>query len=110
MQLTLTRDPNRSDDSGTFGTMAIDGEMFCYTAEQPWNDNKEGQSCVPLGDYALIPYISPKNGPTVVLHNPALGIYGPDLEPKPGEPGYPGRTVCEIHAANWPSELGSKLN
>ncbi len=102
MKLTLTRDPARSNANGTFGAMDIDGVAFCQTAEQPWANNVNDHSCVPLGDYELIPYDSPSHGKTVVLHNPDLQVYGPNMGPPAGQHG---RTFCEIHVANWPSEL-----
>jgi len=72
------------------------------TCEQPWNNNLEGHSCIPVGDYQLLPYQSPAHGATVVFHNPALGIYGtPDMIPA----GQQGRSLCEIHSANWPFQL-----
>jgi len=37
-----------------------------------------------------------------VFHNPALGIYGtPEMVPA----GTQGRSLCEIHNANWPYQL-----
>ncbi len=102
MHFVFTRDTALSDGSGTFGTLAIDGQFFCATCEQPWNNNAQGSSCIPEGDYEMRPYDSPAHGPTIVFHNPALGIYGtPDLIP----PGQQGRSLCEIHNANWPFQL-----
>jgi hypothetical protein len=102
MQLTLTRDPTRSNANGTFGELAIDGVHFCQTVEQPWANNIPDHSCVPPGTYQLIPYDSQSHGKTVVLHNPALGIYGTQAMIPAGETG---RTYCEIHVANWPSDV-----
>ncbi len=102
MRFTLTRNPALSNANGTFGALAIDGVPFCLTVEQPWAGNLPDHSCVPVGDYQLIPYESQEKGPTVVLHNPALGIYGTEAMIPHGQTG---RTVCEIHAANWPSDL-----
>jgi hypothetical protein len=102
MNLEIVRDGALSNATGTFGHMSIDGVAFCVTCEQLWNDNLEGHSCIPIGDYQLLPYLSPAHGPTVVFHNPALGIYGaPDMIPA----GQTGRSLCEIHSANWPFQL-----
>lgn len=53
MHLDLIRNIANSDGTGTFGSLSIDGELFCATCEQP-----------------------------VVFHNPELGIYGtPSMGP-----------------------------
>jgi hypothetical protein len=102
MQLLIVRSNQLSSASGTFGTMSIDGQAFCVTCEQPWNNNLANQSCIPAGTYTLIPYNSPAHGATVVFHNPALGIYGtPEMIPA----GSTGRSLCEIHNANWPFQV-----
>ena len=102
MIISIVRSAAQSGPDGTFGRMSLDGADFCATCEQPWNDNLEGHSCIPLGDYQLLPYESPAHGPTVVFHNPALGIYGtPAMIPA----GQAGRSLCEIHSANWPFQL-----
>lgn len=82
----------------TTGILIVDGQRF-FSIEQPWRHNLEGQSCVPAGDYLLIPYYSPKHGATWCLHAPALNIYGS----QPVPPG--GRSYCELHAANWSEQL-----
>jgi len=102
MHIEIIRDSNLSNATGTYGHMSIDGQPFCATCEQPWNDNQQGHSCIPVGDYQLLPYDSPAHGPTVVFHNPVLGIYGtPEMMPA----GQQGRSLCEIHNANWPFQL-----
>lgn len=99
MNIDIVRSVARSTAEGTYGAMATDGAPFCATCEQPWNNNLADQSCVPVGDYELLPYDSPAHGPTVVFHNPALGVYGtPAMIPA----GSAGRSLCEIHNANWP--------
>lgn len=102
MKIDVIRNLQLSGPNGTFGEMQIDGVHFCATCEQPWNDNLQGHSCIPVGDYQLLPYESPAHGSTVVFHNPELGIYGtPDMIPA----GKTGRSLCEIHNANWPFQL-----
>ncbi len=102
MHLDIIRDASLSSNTGTFGKLLIDGALFCVTCEQPWNDNKPDVSCIPVGDYELRAFDSPAHGHTFVFHNPALNIYGtPDLIPK----GTAGRSLCEIHNANWPFQL-----
>ena len=102
MEIEIVRSVAASNAQGTFGQMSLDGVAFCATCEQPWNNNLEGQSCIPVGNYQLLPYNSPAHGSTIVFHNPALGIWGtPNLIP----PGQAGRSLCEIHNANWPFQL-----
>ncbi len=86
----------------TTGLFTVDEGKSLFSIEQPWNDNKEGASCVREGEYKLIPYNSPEHGWTWCLHNPDLGVWAtPDLIPT----GIIGRSVCEIHPANWAFQL-----
>jgi hypothetical protein len=102
MHVTIIRNNALSSNTGTFGRLLVDDGLFCATCEQPWNDNMEGASCIPEGDYDLIPFESPAHGHTFVFHNPALNIYGtPAMMPA----GVHGRSLCEIHNANWPFQL-----
>jgi hypothetical protein len=102
MYLEIVRSTSLCDVTGSFGALSIDGQLFCATCEQPWNVNQADQSCIPAGDYDLLPYDSPAHGQTVVFHNPDLGIYGtPVMVPQ----GKTGRSLCEIHNANWPYQL-----
>lgn len=46
-------------DYGTFGVLS-DGEYpLCVTCEDPWKDNKRGESCIPEGEYKVVRH----NGP-----------------------------------------------
>lgn len=102
MLLEVVRNSSLSSSKGEYGTLYLDGKLFCFTCEQRWNDNKLASSCIPVGPYELRPYDSPAHGKTVVFHNPALNIYStPELIPK----GVKGRSLCEIHNANWPFQL-----
>ena len=87
----------RSDDEGTFGTLELDGQVF-FTVEKPWADNKPFKSCIPEGDYMLIPHKSDKYGHVLVLINHKLGVTQykePDST----------RYACLIHAANYPKDV-----
>ncbi len=102
MKISIVRIASLSGATGTFGKMALDGGDFCSTCEQPWDNNLPLVSCIPAGDYRLLPYDSPVHGKTVVFHNPALGVYGlPNAIPK----GKTGRSLCEIHEGNWPRDI-----
>lgn len=96
MLLSLYR--TNATDEATCGTLIVGGELL-YTIEQPFRDNQQGHSCVPEGSYELIPYMSPKHGPTWQLHNPACNVWGRG----PAPAGV--RTFCEIHSANWAEQL-----
>lgn len=82
----------------TTGILTVGDQQF-FTIEQPWNDNKIGESCVPAGTYKLVPYSSPTHGATYCLDNPLLNIYGPGPFP------IGGRSYCELHSANWARQL-----
>lgn len=102
MHIEIVRDRSRSSSVGEFGMMLLDGGRVCFTCEQPWNENKNNTSCIPEGDYELRAFNSPAHGHTFVFHNPALDVYAtPRLIPT----GRPGRSLCEIHVANWPYQL-----
>ena len=100
MNLTLT---TVSGPVATTGALWVDSAMY-YTVEQPWNNNHPDTSCVPAGMFDLIPYVSPTHGPTYCLRNPDLKIMGCDeLTPDQIAAGY--RNYCELHSANWASQL-----
>lgn len=47
----------------TFGVLYHnDGTPICLTLEQPWRDNKQNVSCIPVGTYVIEPHISPNFG------------------------------------------------
>ena len=89
--LVLTRSYR---DDCTMG-MCMAGPQSFFTIEQPWRNNEKGSSCVPEGRYDLIPYTSPKHGPTWYLKSDALGVGGPEAQ----------RSFCELHAANFARQL-----
>ena len=46
-------------DQATTGQLYVDGEKIGDTLEQTWKNNKEGESCIPPGEY--IAYIRDKS-------------------------------------------------
>lgn len=94
MHLTLRT--HNIDGIGSFGKLTLDGQVVAYTCEREWLNNKPRVSCIPAGEYRLIPHISPKFGLSYGLENPELGVtlHGPSK-----------RTRILIHAANFPYEL-----
>jgi len=91
MDLTLNR-TYLSD--ATTGQLSGSGCTYS-TVELRWDNNAEGQSCVPEGVYDLIPYNSLTHGPTWYLLNSALGVGGAGAA----------RSFCELHAANFARQL-----
>jgi hypothetical protein len=86
MQLTLTRGP--STDEGTFGRLtAAEGALDLHTVELPWRDNQAQHSCIPPGVYQAGAYDSPSKGRVYLLRE------------------VPGRTLCEIHSANFAGDV-----
>jgi hypothetical protein len=85
----LTR--NETGDSGTFGVLVTDSSFTCHTGELPWKGNQEDISCVPEGIYVVTYRYSIKNGMCYHLEN------------------VPGRTVIEIHAANFCGDISKGL-
>lgn len=79
MELVLRRE---YFDTGTNGTLYIDGALLCYTIELPWNDNHVGCSCIPEGTYTLKKRFSEQKQ----WHLEVLAV--------------PGRSYILIHPAN----------
>lgn len=82
---------------GTFGILTVDGESF-YTVEQDWENNEPFKSCIPNGEYKLLPHDSPKYGSCFIIENEALNVskYKKDGVKRYG---------CLIHPANKASQL-----
>lgn len=80
--VTLVRNP--STDSGTFGSLSIEGNDFsCVSLERPWVANQSNLSCIPLGTYTCAWKWSNSHGRNV--------YHVENVE---------GRTNIEIHSAN----------
>lgn len=87
----------RSDDDGTFGTLELDSHVF-FTVEKPWKDNRPFDSCIPEGEYSLVPHQSKKYGHVLALINHDLHItHFPEPETE--------RYAILIHAANFPKDV-----
>jgi len=93
-------DHSRRTPLGCMGELHIDGQFFCYTIEQPWRENRRFVSCVPVGEYALIPFESTKYGKTFALSNAELNVVPTHAEANDGE-----RYACLFHSANWSHQL-----
>ena len=69
------------------GEVIIDGELFCYSLEKKWHNNKRRVSCIPAGEYKTTPYSSDKYPNVCEII---------DVE---------GRSKILIHAANYDWQL-----
>jgi hypothetical protein len=94
--IELIRD-DRSE-TGTHGTFELGGDIW-HSLEQPDLGNRPYESCVPLGEYALRPYTSPKYGACYIMVNEDLNVY--EFEHSKGRPAG-GRFLCLfVHRGNY---------
>ena len=94
--IELIRD-NKSE-SGTHGTFELNGDTW-HSLEQPDLGNLPFRSCVPQGEYDLIPWHSKKYGDCFIMVNEDLNVYA-----KKSSPGRPdnGRYKCLfVHRGNY---------
>lgn len=98
----------RLNDDGvrTMGRLYVGDELALYTIERPWqnndpaNDGDELISCVPPGQYVLLPHSSAKFGATWALVNRQLHVvYQPGDIPRDAEGNW--RAAILIHKGNW---------
>lgn len=80
MVLTLTRFFRNKEY--TLGVITNESGWVCNTLELPYRANQENISCIPAGEYNVIPYKSKKHGDIFLLEN------------------VPNRTFIEIHPGN----------
>lgn len=71
------------------------GEGEFYGLELPWRDNKPFVSCIPSGEYVLIPWESEKYGSCYAFVGGEVSLYE----------GNGNRFACLIHAANYARQL-----
>jgi hypothetical protein len=102
--------------SATLGFLYVPGIDVPHfaTIEEPWHPNPAGPggsrldveriaSCVPDGEYRLVPHSSPKHPDVWALLNPALGVYHMPGEIPPGQKW--GRSAVLIHVANTTKDI-----
>lgn len=89
---------NNKSKAGQAGTIFLEDFEF-PSLEQPDLGNLPYRSCVPLGEYVLIPFDSPKYGDTFIMVNPDLNVYR--FEHSHGRP-EDGRFLCLfVHRGNY---------
>lgn len=82
---------------GTFGSIYEDEKFICYSIEKPYLDNIPFNSCVPCGEYELVPFDSQRYGNTFALYSKENKVFV-------SNEGY-GRYACLFHPANIHDEL-----
>lgn len=92
-------------ETETEGCLYINDDEFVYTLERPWVPGMAGgmpfESCVPDGDYELIPHTRPNGDAVYALRNTGLGVYYTKQERGDND----GRYLILIHSANFVSEV-----
>lgn len=92
-------------DTETEGRLWLSEDEYVFTLERPWVVGLPGgmpfESCVPDGEYELIPHQRPNGDRVYALRNPDLSVYYTDQE----RAGRDGRYLILIHTANWVEEI-----
>ena len=87
-----------STDKGTFGVLTVGDKKF-FTVEKPWVNNTQEISCIPSGEYKLIPHGEyGKDGDVLCLINDEMGIT--HFENNNSK-----RFACLIHTANYERDV-----
>jgi len=81
----LSRDKDQSKQ--TTGDLLLENGRILKTVELKWNNNKRRESCIPTGEYDVVPRTSQKYGKHFYITN------------------VPGRDLCLFHAANYSRQL-----
>lgn len=103
MILTLHREQYLADC--TLGLLEVSGKKF-FTIERPWEPHLVGRggtehrSCVPEGNYRLIPWTRPSGEKAFALSNPQLDIYQGPFDIPRDRIGI-ARSLILIHAADY---------
>lgn len=96
MSIRLIRDD--LSEAGTHGTFELGGQTW-HSLEREDQGNRPFTSCIPMGEYDLIPFDSPKYGPCFIMVNEDLNVYA--FEDSPGRP-ESGRYLCLfVHRGNY---------
>ena len=102
---TLTLERYAYAETETEGRLWLDDETALYTLERPWLPGLPGgmpfESCVPDGEYELIPHQRQNGDQVFALRNPDCGVYYTEQE----RGNNPGRYLILIHSANWVEQV-----
>lgn len=87
------------------------GEWSCYTIERPWRrwsvpGGQPFESCIPDGNYDLVPFMRPNGDKVFAIVNPDLGVHFQEADrPKDSNGQRQGRYLCLIHPANYVDDV-----
>lgn len=94
---TLVLERYGSTSMGVFGELIVN-DIKLFTVEQPWRNNKPYKSCIPAGEYQLVPHDSKKYGETWAMVNHDLSVsHYKEANIK--------RFACLFHKANYAKQL-----
>ena len=85
----------KMDETGCISEVDID-DLKIYGMEQPWRNNKSSISCIPDGQYILVPHESGKYGNTWAFVGGTVSHYRDRSS---------SRYACLIHAGNTVSDV-----
>lgn len=75
--------------------------FFLWTIERPWKDNRPFVSCIPDGEYDLIPHTRPDDPNRRSSDNEVYAIVNPDLGVNLYDQGDGSRYLILAHSANF---------
>lgn len=101
MRITLFRHGS-IEEVGTFSNLHV-GNFVFPAIEREWMNNERRISCIPNGEYRLVPYSSPKYPRAYALVNESLGVYKHEADVNKDI--NKTRYAILIHSANLPSQL-----
>ncbi len=92
-------------DTETEGTLWLDDDDYLFTLERPWVEGLPGgmpfESCVPDGEYELLPHVRPNGDHVLALRNPDLHVFYTKEERGDED----GRYLILFHSANWVEQI-----
>lgn len=81
------------------------GELSVFTLEDPWANNKPFASCIPAGEYRLVPHESAKYGRIWAMVNPDLGVYHQPADIPAGKRGAARFACLFVHSGNTDDDV-----
>ena len=91
-------------DDCTKGKLRLGNEVL-HTLERPWVAGKRGGmpfvSCIPDGEYQILPHVRPNGDRVLALRNPEHGVYYEQSD----VPDTGGRYLILLHAANYVEQV-----
>lgn len=90
------------NEAATISRVQVGDVLLGWGIEQAYRNNEPFVSCVPDGSYRLIPFDSPKFGPTFIMVNEELGVYAHESDmPNPDN-----RYLCLFpHIGNYAKDV-----